>query len=174
MANTFTAGQAQCLIYTFKDGIMQKLAHDLKLSVGKLSVVVDGEQSVRGSFDASSVVTVCARKDGADDPGGVSDGDKKTIDDVVKTEILEIARHPEITFASTKVIRTDAGYAIDGDLTIKGKTRPLTVAVKRDGARFVGEVEFDQRLFDIKPYSAMLGTLRIQPVVKIHIEVPAT
>ncbi len=172
MSNTFAAGQAECLIFTLKDGVMQRLAHDIKLRVGKFSIVVEGEQAVRASFDASSVATVCYRKDGADDPSA-SDSDKATIDQIVHKEILEVAKHPEITFASSKITKTDAGYTIDGTVTIKGKSKALVVAVKREGAKLVGETSFDQRDFDIKPYSAMLGTLRIQPHLKVRVEVPA-
>ena len=172
MTTTFAAGQAECLIFTFKDGIMQRLAHDLKLRVAKLSLTLDGEQSVRATFDAGSVTAVCYRKDGADDPSA-ADADLRTIEGIARGEILQSAQHPEITFDSTRITRTDAGYTVDGALTIKGKSKDVAVAVKRDGERYLGELSIDQRDFDIKPYSAMFGTLRIQPVLKIVVEVPA-
>ncbi len=68
---------------------------------------------------------------------------------------------------------TDGRYTVDGALTIHGKSKHVAVAVKRDGERYLGDLPIDPRDFEIKPYSAMLGTLRMQPMRKIVVEVPA-
>jgi len=173
MARSFDATQVECTIFTFKDGVMQRLAHDLKLRVANLQVEVDGEAAVHASFDAASVTTVVARKDGKDDPQGVSDSDKKTIDEIIKKDVLAVTSSPVIRFTSSKVTREADGYSVVGALTLKSKTKDVTFHARREGGKYVAELDLDQRDFDIKPYSAMLGTLRIQPVLKVRIELPA-
>jgi polyisoprenoid-binding protein YceI len=51
------------------------------------------------------------------------------------SEFLDVANHPTITFASTEVHRVDdTTFAVTGDLTIRGVTRPITVAFELTGA----------------------------------------
>ncbi|MES9536998.1 YceI family protein [Actinomadura sp. NPDC000600] len=51
-------------------------------------------------------------------------------------EVLDVEKYPTMTFA-TKGVREEGGeYLLDGDLTIKGVTRPVTLTVEFNG---VGE-----------------------------------
>ncbi len=67
-------------------------------------------------------------------------------------DVLESARHPSIQFVTTSA--TDG--EIVGKLTLHGQTKE--VRGKRVGQ--TAEFSFDQRDFGIKPFSAMLGTLK--------------
>jgi polyisoprenoid-binding protein YceI len=50
-------------------------------------------------------------------------------------DFLEVEAYPTITFVSTKVEQTgDDTYAVTGDLTIKGTTKPVTVSFAKTGA----------------------------------------
>lgn len=49
-------------------------------------------------------------------------------------DFFDAANHPSIAFASTGVRRAGDGFELDGDLTIRGVTRPVTLAVEVDGA----------------------------------------
>ena len=49
-------------------------------------------------------------------------------------DFFDAASHPEIAFASTGVRQVDGRFELDGDLTIRGVTRPVTLAVEVDGA----------------------------------------
>ena len=50
------------------------------------------------------------------------------------SDILDVENHPTMAFKSTKVEAVAADrYAITGDLTIKGNTRPVTLAVVNYG-----------------------------------------
>jgi polyisoprenoid-binding protein YceI len=48
-------------------------------------------------------------------------------------DILDIDNHPTITFATRGVRAEDGDYLVDGDLTIKTVTRPVTLAVEFNG-----------------------------------------
>ena len=45
-------------------------------------------------------------------------------------DFFAVNDHPKATFKSTKVEKTDAGYTITGDLTMLGKTKPVTIPAK--------------------------------------------
>jgi len=54
--------------------------------------------------------------------------------DLRSSNFLEVDKYPTITFKSTRVEQTGQDrYALTGDLTIKGNTRPVTLAVVKYG-----------------------------------------
>jgi polyisoprenoid-binding protein YceI len=56
-------------------------------------------------------------------------------DETVRGEnFLDVESHPTLTFASTGVTSTPDGYALAGDLTIKGVTRPITLDATYNGS----------------------------------------
>ena len=54
-----------------------------------------------------------------------------------------------------------------------GRSKALTIEARRDAGRWVAEVLLHQPDFGVKPYSAMLGTLKIKPDVRVRVSVPA-
>ncbi|MVZ99252.1 polyisoprenoid-binding protein [Actinomadura sp. LD22] len=55
---------------------------------------------------------------------------------VRSADVLDVENHPTMTFNTTGVRAEDGEYYLDGDLTIKGVTRPVTLTVEFHG---VGE-----------------------------------
>jgi polyisoprenoid-binding protein YceI len=49
-------------------------------------------------------------------------------------DFFDVEKFPELHFVSTKAERTDDGYKLTGDLTIKGVTNPITLTVAEEGA----------------------------------------
>ena len=48
-------------------------------------------------------------------------------------DFFEVAKYPELTFKSTKVEKAKEGYVVTGDLTIKGKTKTVSIPFKHFG-----------------------------------------
>ncbi|MFB4296246.1 YceI family protein [Actinomadura sp. NTSP31] len=89
---------------------------------------------VRGRFDEFEGGV---RLDGADPSkssarltiraGSVQTGNRRR-DEYLSRTFLDAAAHPALTFASTGVRRSgDDAFAVTGDLTVRGVTRPVTV-----------------------------------------------
>jgi polyisoprenoid-binding protein YceI len=78
---------------------------------------------------------------------------------------LGARRFPRITFAANTIEKTDDGYRLTGALTIHGKTRTQTVDVRTDdldGSWWLSsETTVRQSEFGIKPYSQLLGSLKV-------------
>jgi polyisoprenoid-binding protein YceI len=72
------------------------------------------ESSVTVTIDASSIDTKNQMRD----------------DHVRSGDFFEVEAHPSITFTSTAVRIEDGEFFIDGDLTIRGVTRPVTLTVE--------------------------------------------
>jgi polyisoprenoid-binding protein YceI len=49
------------------------------------------------------------------------------------SDFFAAAEHPTMTFASTGVRRDGDGYLLDGELTLRGVTRPVTLEVEVNG-----------------------------------------
>lgn len=74
--------------------------------------------SVTASIDASTITTGHALRD----------------EKVLGPDVLDVASYPTIDFASRAVRETAPGrYAVDGDLTIHGLTRPATLDLQLRG-----------------------------------------
>lgn len=166
---------AECLVFTFKDGLLSKMAHDLKLRVTRFSVSVDpGQPSVSARFDPSSLCVEHAMRDGAEAPAALSAADKDKIAEQIQAEVLETPRYAEISFQATRAARrADGGYDVSGKLTLHGTPRELDLKTRLEGDRQVAELTLHQPDFGITPYKAMMGTLKIKPDVRIRISVPA-
>jgi polyisoprenoid-binding protein YceI len=78
---------------------------------------------------------------------------------------LNAKRYPRITFASNDVEATGDGYRLTGTLTIHGTSRPQVVDLRTDdqGGNWwlSSETTVRQSEFGIKPYSQLLGALRV-------------
>lgn len=90
--------------------------------------------SVRGTlrFDPEEPETASVRVE--IDVSGLYTGVSQRDDDLRSANFLEAANHPAITFDSTGVDEEDEGsFAVGGDLTVRGRTRPVTLQVAYEG-----------------------------------------
>lgn len=163
----YDASNAQVFIYTFKEGVLSAVAHDLKLTLGRFEIDAEAEV-VTASFDPATIKVVCPRKDGRDNPGVLPQLLYGEIEKNAKNDVLEVSKHAAVKFKSTSITETD----VRGELTLHGKTVAVTGARKDDATHRAVTIRFDQRDFGIKPYSAMLGTLKIKPEVVVEVRLP--
>jgi hypothetical protein len=171
---SYDSTSAECLVFTFKEGLLSPVAHDLRLKVTRFSIEVDAaKNSVAATFDTSSLIVDCPMKDGAENPSALSASDKQKISVQIRDDVLHASKHPAATFRSSAVTaRGDGGYDLEGELTLHGVTRALGACRTRVVAgRQQMELKLHQPDFGITPYRAMLGTLKIQADVTVRITV---
>jgi hypothetical protein len=141
-------------VLTFKEGALSRVAHDLKLSVGSVQASADGSYAI----DASSLRVVCAMKRGAPDPGALSEGDKRRIEKSIRDDVLHSSRYPEVRF-----VPSIEGDRVTGELHLHGVQR----SIHSEFVNGVASFRLHQPDFGIKPFSALMGALK----VKAHVEV---
>jgi hypothetical protein len=154
--------KAEVLVFTFKDGLLSAVAHDLKIRVDGVQLETDGETFARATFDAGSLKVVTPRKNGVDASSLLPQLAYAEIERNIRSDVLRVAKFPQIRFETTQVSAT----AVTGKLTLCGVTRELTCTRSGD----LVEARLDQRDFGIKPYSAMLGTLKVKPEVIVTVQ----
>jgi polyisoprenoid-binding protein YceI len=170
----YDQSQAECLVFTFKEGLLSKVAHDLKIRVTSFSVDVT-PGSVRAEFDLRSLRVVEAMKDGKENPGALSDADKAKIAEQISNEVLHAAQHPTAAFSSRTIAsRADGGYSIAGELSLHGVTQTIQAETHAEGGRQVASVELHQPTYGITPFKAMMGTLKVKADVIVRLSVPLT
>lgn len=167
---TISPPKATCRVFTFKEGLLSRIAHDLEIDVERFEVEID-EDDVTASFEASSMRVLHAMKNGRPAPGTLSTGDRRKIEETIQTDVLQTSKHRAIRFSGTSK-RSDDEVTVDGKLLLHGAERPVRVVFRPEGGQLVGSVSLDQREFGITPYTAMMNTLRIQPVVRVELRLP--
>lgn len=170
------ASSAECLVFTTAGGVLSALAHDLKLRVGTFTLAVDDETgAVAADFDPASLRVVAAMRGDREDRAALSERDKRSIEETIATEVLDSARYREIRFRAPGPLRPasgEAGLQFDGTLLLHGARRDVSIHAARQGTQYVAEARVHQPDFGIRPYSAMLGALRVAPDVRVRIAIP--
>ena len=153
-------------VYTFREGLLSSVGHDLKLRAAGVQLEVDeAAPAVRVRVDPSSLRVVCAMRGGQPAPGLLSEADQADIERHVRLEVLEAERYPTLRFDSTAI----EGGQVTGQLTVHGVTRTLRFPFTEEAGARVAEVRLDQREWGIRPYRAMLGALKVKPEVRVHV-----
>lgn len=172
----FDAVSAECFVFTYAVGVLSALAHDLQLRVERFEVEIDCETgAIAATFDPASLRVVGAVRGGVVAPDVLGVRDRATIEQTITCEVLETARYPEIRFGAESAPRAgtgDAGLQIDGRLFLHGQTREVSLHGARHGGRYTVETRLHMPDFGIRPYSAMLGTLRVDPDVLVRVVIP--
>jgi len=171
-ATRFDASTAECLVFTKRAGLLAGVGHDLKLRVERFEVAIQPD-GIRGRFDPASFRVVCASVGGQDAPGALSERDRREIEATIAREVLDARRHPWIEFRADLPARAGPAEArLEGVLAIRGRERPQNVNVRREGDRAVALASIHQPDFGIRPYTAMLGVLRVRPDVGVRLTAP--
>lgn len=78
---------------------------------------------------------------------------------------LDAKRYPRITFVTNDIERTVDGYRLTGTLTIRDRSRPQVIDLwtddQGDNWWLSSETTVRQTEFGIKPYSQLLGSLKV-------------
>ncbi|MDF3070042.1 MAG: YceI family protein [Polyangiaceae bacterium] len=168
---SYDPSRAECFVFTFKEGLLSKVAHDLRLAVTRFDIHVDGA-SVTARFDTASLRVDTPMKDGVPNPSALSSADKEKIAAQICDEVLHAREFPEAVFRSTSVTpRADGGYDLSGELTLHGVTKALQAQTRARDGRQELTLTLHQPDFSITPFRAMLGTLKIQPDVTVRVVV---
>jgi hypothetical protein len=171
----YDASNAECSIYSYKEGLLSKIAHDLKHRATRFGLAIDDQTgAIHAEIDARSLRVVCVMKDGQETADGLSEDDKHKIEAQVASDVLHADAHPLIQFQSTSVTSTPDGFRIDGLVELNNHVRPITTTARREGGRYVAELKLHQPDFGIKPFTAMMGALKIKPDVVVRMVVPVS
>lgn len=167
----YAAENAKVRIFTFKEGLLSAVAHDLEIDVPVFNIEVEDE-TVRATFFARSLRVLHAMEGNAPKPGALSEKDKKTIESNIAGDVLQSARYPEIRFEGKHSV-SESRATIEGTLSIAGRSRQVRIDARLEDGAWRAETTLHQPDFGIKPYSAMLGALKIKADVRVSLTLNA-
>jgi polyisoprenoid-binding protein YceI len=162
--------EATLSVHTKRGGAAAKAGHDLVIRVTswRATLVVGSdaaETSVELSADADSLRVV----EGSGGMQALGEDDKANIEQTIDDEVLE---GRAIEFRSRRAQPSSGdGIAVEGELAIGDRTGPVAfdLAIGDDGAlRAIATVQ--QSDWGIKPYSALLGALKVRDEVEVVLE----
>jgi polyisoprenoid-binding protein YceI len=118
------------------------------------------------------------------EPNSIDTNNPQRDDDLRSANFFEVDKYPTITYRSTGIRHTEDGFDVDGELSIHGVTRPVTLAIDVNGftkdpyggtrAGFSATGEIDRKDFDITTNIPMDGGgVVIGDKIQLFIEVEA-
>jgi len=159
------------LVHTTRTGLGAKAGHDLTIEVTRWR----GRATVDTAHPAKSSVTLDVDADSLEvreGTGGVkplTDADRAEIKRTLG-KILHTGQHPTITFRSKRVEGSEGSFTVDGELTVMGVTRPVTLQGRVTDGRIVGGATVVQSRWGIRPYSAFFGALKLSDEVTVDFD----
>jgi polyisoprenoid-binding protein YceI len=154
-------------VRVFKTGIFSALGHEHEISApikdGKLS---EADHSVEFTVDARQMKVM--DKD-------VPEKDRAEIqENMLGPKVLDSGKYPDIRFRSTAVEPAgDGRWTVSGDLTLRGQTRPVKLAVRAQNGHYQGTVELKQRDFGIEPISVGGGAVKVKNELRVEFDIAA-
>jgi polyisoprenoid-binding protein YceI len=165
---------ARVVLKTGRAGLAAKAGHDLTIEVTRWSAQVEvpgddaggiADAQIKADLDLSSLEV----RSGSGGAKPLTDGDRREI----KKQMASILGTASASFTSSRIIRAgSSGGAIEGTLTLNGKSQPARLQVTEPGpGRYRASATIAQTAFGIKPYSGFFGALKLRDEVTIEVEV---
>jgi polyisoprenoid-binding protein YceI len=153
-------------IHVGKGGLLSAAAHDHTIE----APIASG--TMRETPDAQIEFRIeTARMTVKADPK-VDAKTRATIQKDMEDMTLETAKFPEIAFRSSHIEKLAGGqWKVDGDLSLHGVTKPVSLTVKQTGDAYTTRTVLKQTDFGIKPISIGGGMIKVKNEVEIEFQI---
>jgi polyisoprenoid-binding protein YceI len=153
-------------IHVGKAGLLSAAGHDHTISAPISSGTIRESPTPRVEF------TVATAKMTVQPDPKVDAKTQATIQQDMEEMTLETKKFHEITFRSTRVEKLSEGqWRVEGDLSLHGVTRPVSLTVKRTGGSYTSHTVLKQTNFGIKPISVGGGVIKVKDEVEIDFQI---
>jgi polyisoprenoid-binding protein YceI len=153
--------QSALHVHVYKSGMFSAFGHEHEIAapIAGGQVQEGPNAAVEFRVNAASLKVVDA---------SLSEADRAKVQKTMESEVLDVARFPEIQFQSTKIEMKGKGrWEVQGQLALHGRTRPVTVNVIQFSEQYRGAVTIKQSDFGIAPVSVAGGTVKVKDDVRI-------
>jgi polyisoprenoid-binding protein YceI len=159
-------------VRTSRTGAAAKAGHNLLIHVTVWQATLEaGEDPAETRIVLGADATSLRVQEGTGGLQALGDDDKASIEQTIDDDVL---KRGAIEFRSTAVQAAgpDSGrLSIQGELTLGGEARPITVDVTigEDG-RLTGTTVLKQTEWGITPYSTLFGALKVVDEVEVELD----
>lgn len=155
-------------VYTFKEGILSRAAHDLRLVFQVFRVDTEGEL-VRAEFELASLRVEGVMRGGALHAGELTEEQRVEIERALREDVLGVALHPRARFEG-EARASGERVAIEGELELAGGRAAVGFeATVRDGV-YRARFQLAPSRFGIAQYRAFFGAIRLRDHVEVELE----
>jgi hypothetical protein len=158
-------------LFTYKDGLLARVAHDLCLHVERFSIE-RSEDRVHAQFDPTSIVVDGVMVGGRCDVGLLDSSDRVKIVENLRQTILKVDRHRTIEFHG-RLHQRDGLVRVSGELRLVGVTRALDFTATSRSGRLLASATLRPSEFGIPPFKALAGAIRLQDRVVVELDLDA-
>lgn len=161
----------------FATGLLSAFGHNPTIAVrdfdGEIRLAPDSLEEASLHFRVSSASLAVQDQ--------INDKDRREMERQMKEQVLETASFPKIVYECTDVSgsypQNSSSVVLDGNLTLRDVTRKLRITAQintfGDMLRASGEFAIQQSDYNIKPVTALGGTLRLKDELKFAFDIVA-
>jgi hypothetical protein len=158
-------------VRTYREGVAQRIGHDLIIDVRDWSATVAvGEDGAVSAVACEADPASLHVREGLHGVKPLTDRDRAEIRKNIEEKVL--GREP-IEFRSTTVEAGDGRLLVEGELTLAGATRRATFELGLAASGHVsGTLRVTQSDWGIKPYRGLMGALKVRDEVEVVLDAP--
>jgi len=153
-------------IHVGKSGLLSAAAHNHSVNapISSGTIQESGTPHIEFKIETAKMMV-------KPDPG-IDAKDQATIQTHMEELTLETKKFPEITFRSSHIERiADGQWKVDGDLSLHGVTKPVSLTVRQTGDYWTTQTVLKQTDFGIKPISIGGGIIKVKNEVEIDFKI---
>jgi len=157
-------------VRTYREGLAQKVGHDLVMDVGEWKATA--QASEEGSLSSVELEADPRSLQVREGLGGAKPLTEKDRGEICKSIHEKVLRGQAITFRSSAVESSAGRLLIGGELSLAGTSRPASFELEMtaDG-RVTATLPLTQSEWGIKPYRGLMGALKVRDTVEIVLDI---
>ncbi|AFM15637.1 hypothetical protein Mycch_0822 [Mycolicibacterium chubuense NBB4] len=167
---TLDSSNGQLLVTTGVTGPAAKMGHRLTIEMTRWQASVQWNGGEPTSMELTTDVDSLEVLRGEGGVKGLS-GPEKVLARSNAVNCLDAKRFPQIRFRADDIGKVDGGYRLSGTLEIHGTTRDRVVDLHTEDLggtwRMSCEARVRQSEFGVKPYSMMMGAMKVVDEVTV-------
>ena len=158
--------RSKVTIHTGKSGLLSAAAHNhtINAPIASGTIRESAPQHIEFTVEAAKLIVEPNPK--------IDVKDQATIQAHMEDMTLEVKKFRHIVFRSSHVDKLPTGeWKVDGDLTLHGVTKPVSLRVRQTGDSYTTHTVLRQTDFRIKPISIGGGMIRVKDEIEIDFQI---
>jgi polyisoprenoid-binding protein YceI len=153
-------------IHVGKSGLLSAAAHDhtINAPISSGTIQESGAPHIEFRVETQNMTVKPEPK--------IDAKDQATIQRHMEEMTLETQKFPEIAFRSSHIQKlADGQWKVDGDLSLHGVNKTISLTVKQTGESYATHTVLKQTDFGIKPISIGGGVIKVKNEVEIDFQI---
>ena len=165
-------------VRAFATGLLSAFGHNPTIAIPDL----EGEILFNPEAVEHSSVRLVAHAVSLNVTDDIREKDREEINRIMQQEVLESESYPDIVYDCSRITASKVGEGqywgtLNGELTLHGvkRTQPVSVRISmnRDTLRATGDFSIRQTDYEIRPVSAVGGTVKLKDELKFSFDISA-